>query len=102
MNKKQLEKILKNKLELGKYIEAIDILCEQIEKIYINKVKEHNGAYNYKSINKIAEEVEKYATVRELNLFKAYYLVINEDEHPLYKLEILTDIYNKLKKGDKT
>ncbi len=96
LDKNQLEGLLKSKVNTGNYGEAIDLLCEQIEDVFTQKIKKRNEKYIFKGLINLADNVDKYLTGEDLKLFKVYYITVNEEEYPLYKIDVLTGIFNQL------
>ena len=96
LDKKSLEKILKAKIVSEKYNEAIDILCNEIEKIYIKRIKKYNSNFKFITPVELADSVEEYLTDKEVRIFSSYYIAINEDDNKLYKIDLLVHIYNEL------
>lgn len=98
LDKKSLQEILKLKIENNENYDAINILKNEIIKILTNKIKEKNKNFKYTDIMQLASNIEKYLTNEEINIFKKYFILINEQNHELYELDCLVEIYNKLKR----
>lgn len=76
--------------------DAINILKNEIIKIFINRIKEKNKNFKYTDIMQLANNIEEFLTNEEINIFKKYFVIINEQNHELYELDCLVEIYNKL------
>jgi len=95
-----LERILKFKLKNNKLDEAIDLLEEEIIKIFESKVKQYELEFEYTSMLSLIEKAEKYFIKKDFIIFKKFYILSNEDANKLYKIDCLVTIYNKLKRGE--
>ncbi len=101
LEKNQLEKILKMKMKSNDTYTAINVLNKEIKEIFTKKIKKYNNDFKFTDTVSLANNVEKYLDRTSVELFKRYYIIINEENHPLYELNCLVEIYNKLKEGDR-
>lgn len=97
-NKKSLEEILKEKIENNEIFDTIKVLKNEIRKIFINKITEKNKNFIYTDIMQLANNIEKFLTNEEINIFKKYFIILHEQNYELYEIDCLVDIYNKLKR----
>ena len=95
-----LERTIKSKLKNNKLDEVIDLLEEEIIKIFESKIKHYELKFKYTSMLSLIEKAEKYFIKNDFIILKKFYILINEDANKLYKIDCLVTIYNKLKRGE--
>lgn len=95
-----LERTIKSKLKNNKLDEVIDLLEEEIIKIFESKIKHYELKFKYTSMLNLIEKAEKYFIKNDFIILKKFYILINEDANKLYKIDCLVTIYNRLKRGE--
>lgn len=99
-SKAELENIIKNKIKNNQINDAINILDNEIKGEFIIRLKQFHSNIKYIDILQLKGLVEKYLTKKEQIIFKKYYLVLNIETNPLFRLERLVAVYNILKGGE--
>lgn len=97
-SKKELEILIKNKINNNQISEAINVLENEIKQEFVARLKTINPQTQYIDHVWLKNDVEKYLSKREKLIFKKFFVLLNIDTHELYQLEKLKDIYNILKK----
>lgn len=95
-----LERTIKSKLKNNKLDEVIDLLEEEIIKIFESKIKHYELKFKYTSMLNLIGKAEKYFIKNDFIILKKFYILINEDANKLYKIDCLVTIYNRLKRGE--
>lgn len=97
-SKNELEKIIKKKIEENQLIEASEIVKLEIKQIFVSKIKKYENDYKYTDIINLGVKIKKYLPLKFFSIYKKYCVLMNEDEHPLYELQRLIELYNQLGK----
>lgn len=97
MYNNEISNILKYKIELGKYNEAIQILEKEILEIYISKIKEIDNDFQYTTLINLMDKAQ-YVLNQHYNIqLKKYFYIINDQCSEEYEVYILMKIYRKIK-----
>lgn len=97
MYNNEISNILKYKIELGKYNEAIQILEKEILEIYISKIKEIDNDFQYTTLINLMDKAQ-YVLNQYYNIqLKKYFYIINDQCSEEYEVYILMKIYRKIK-----
>lgn len=97
MYNNEISNILKYKIKLGKYNEAIQILEKEILEIYISKIKEIDNDFQYTTLINLMDKAQ-YVLNQHYNIqLKKYFYIINDQCSEEYEVYILMKIYRKIK-----
>ncbi len=97
MYNNEISNILKYKIELGKYNEAIQILEKEILEIYISKIKEIDNDFQYTTLINLMDKAQ-YVLNQYYNIqLKKYFYIINDQCSEEYEVYILMKIYREIK-----
>lgn len=99
-SKGEISNIIKLKIKLNKYDEAIRILKKEIIEIYSVKIKEVNKQFRYTNIFDLIEEAEKRLNEFYNIQLKKYFCIINDECSNQYELYNLMNIYSKVRGED--
>ncbi len=95
-SKNELNKIIKQKVKDNEFEEASEILKSEIKQIFVDKIKKCKKNYKYTDITNLGVSIEKYLPLKFLSVYKKFYILINEENHPLYEVQRLIELYNKI------
>lgn len=87
---------LKSHLEDKDYSKCIVILFDEIKSILINKVKEKNPNYVYKTIGDLKNQSIKYLSTDLQSYSIALYTLVMQPEDETFELNVLLNIYEEL------
>ena len=97
MYNNEISNILKYKIKLGKYNEAIQILEKEILEIYISKIKEIDNDFQYTTLINLMDKAQ-YVLNQYYNIqLKKYFYIINDQCSEEYEVYILMKIYREIK-----
>lgn len=87
---------LKSRLEDKDYSKCIVILFDEIKSILINKVKEKNPNYVYKTIGDLKNQSIRYLPTDLQSYSIALYTLVMQPEDETFELNLLLNIYEEL------
>lgn len=97
-SKKELEIIIKNKINNNQISDAVNVLENEIKQEFVARLKKISPQIQYIDLIWLKNDVEKHLSKKEKLIFKKFFVLLNIDTNELYQLEKLIDIYNILKK----
>lgn len=97
----EISNILKYKIKLKKYCEAIEILEKEILEIYISKIKEVDNDFEYTNIINLMDKAQSTLNQHYNAQLKRYFYIINDQCSEEYEVYILMKIYTEIKEVDR-
>ena len=92
-----LTDILKKQIKNEEWENAINVLKNEIIKIYEIKIKENINDFKYTNVYTLKKYAEKYLNQKLINELNMFNIIYCEDMNELYKIQCLTDIYNTIR-----
>ncbi len=95
-SKNELEVIIKQKVKENEFEEASEIIKSEIKQIFVKKIRKYKKDYKYTDMTNLEVSIEKYLPLNFLSVYKKFCILVNEENHPLYEVQRLIELYNKM------
>lgn len=92
----ELKKLLENYLQKRNYKAYNTVISKEIIRYYVSRIREYDKDYLYSNVIELLDIVEAKLSMKEIIIFRNFYLVQKEDETAEITAMKLTQSFKKI------